>query len=490
MRRLLGYNNQASPRSRKPQGVCPDRRDALTSNITTLEGGDMTTLTKILLAASLMAAHTGVLHAAVSDQEAKQLGVTLTPIGAEMAGNKDGSIPAYTGGLTTAPAGFDKGKGVRPDPFANEKPLFSIDAKNADAYADKLSDGQKAMFKKLSGFRMDVYPTHRTVVYPQAVREKTMKNATQAKLSDAGDTAVGASGGIPFPIPKQGIEVMINHIARYQGPSYVIPRYSAYNVDAAGKRVLSTQGAWTLESPFYSQKEGEPTLYNRARTNYSGPARRAGEAVMTFESVDGEKPRRAYQYLPGQRRVRLAPDLAYDTPNPSTSGMSTMDDVNLFNGRMDRYDWKLVGKKEMYVPYNTYRFTYAADPDQVFGNAFINPDFVRWELHRVWVVEATLKPGARHIYSKRTFYVDEDSWAVLSNDQYDGRGQLWRPGFAYLTALYDADAINTTTSGHYDLIAGTYYINIWPSTGGVVVSDNMTSDSRWTPDSLAGSGVR
>lgn len=450
----------------------------------------MNRLTRTLIAASILAAHAGVLHAAVSADEAKALGSYLTAIGAEKAGSSDGSIPAYAGGLTTPPAGFDAASGIRPDPFASEKPLFTIDAKNVDTYAAKMSEGAKALVKKLPGFRMDVYPTHRTVAYPQAVLDKTIKNATGAKLAADGYTPVDAAGGIPFPIPKSGIEVMLNHIARYQGISFVMPKYSAFNIDAAGKRVLSTQGVWTIESPFYDHKEESPVIYNRARANYTGPARRAGEAIMTFENVDGLKGRRAYQYLPGQRRVRLAPDLAYDTPNPSTSGMSTVDDVNLFNGRMDRYDWKLAGKKELYVPYNTYRFNYAANADQVFGNKFINPDFVRWELHRVWVVEATLKPSERHIYAKRTFYVDEDSWAVLADDQYDGHGQLWRPGFAYLTPLYDASAINTTTTGHYDLIAGSYYINQWPSLGGLKVSPTMSSDNMWTPDSLAGSGIR
>jgi hypothetical protein len=212
---------------------------------------------------------------------------------------------------------------------------------------------------------------------------------------------------------------------------------------------------------------------------------------MTFEPVNyAEKGRRAYQYLPGQRRVRLAPDLAYDTPNPSTSGMSTIDDVALFNGKQDRYDFKLVGKKEMYVPYNTYKFTYYDKPEEVFLAKFINPSVVRWELHRVWVVEATLKEGKRHIYSRRTFYIDEDSWAALAADQYDGRGQLWRPGFAYITQIYDAPAINCAPSGHYDLIGGNYYVNQWPGASGVKVSDSMKPDSAWTPDSMAGTGVR
>ena len=30
----------------------------------------------------------------------------------------------------------------------------------------------------------------------------------------------------------------------------------------------------------------------------------------------------------------------------------------MFNGAMDRYDFKLIGKKEMVIPYNAYRFQY------------------------------------------------------------------------------------------------------------------------------------
>jgi hypothetical protein len=170
--------------------------------------------------------------------------------------------------------------------------------------------------------------------------------------------------------------------------------------------------------------------------------------------------------------------------------MSTYDDVNLFNGKNDRFDWKLVGKKEMLVPYNAYRLVYHDNATETFQSKFINPDLVRWELHRVWVVEAKLKEGKRHIYSKRTFYVDEDSWNVLASDQYDGRGVLWRPGFAYLTQNYDVPATINMTSGHYDLVAGTYSINQWPSTGGIKVSEKLESDNAWTADSLAGSGVR
>lgn len=450
----------------------------------------MTKLTRALITAGLLATQMSVVHAAITAEEAKKLGTTLTVVGAEKAGNKDGTIPEYTGGLTTAPAGFVKGSTARPDPFASEKPLFSVDAKNMAQYADKLTEGTKALMKANADFRIEVYKTHRTAAYPKFVLDNTLKYSTKATLDENLDPH-GARAGIPFPIPKTGAEAMVNFFARFNGHLISFPKYSAYNVDSAGKLVLSTQGTFMQESVYYDESKTDSPILSRLKAVYSGPARRAGEQVMTQEMlVYGDKGRRAWQYLPGQRRVRLAPDLAYDTPHVSTSGMSTWDDINLYNGKMDRYDWKLVGKKEMYVPYNTYRFTYATKPEEVFGPKFINPSAMRWELHRMWVVEATLKEGKRHIYSKRTFYIDEDSWALLASDQYDGRGQLWRPGFAYLTQSYDVPSPTTITAGHYDLIAGTYYINLWPGAGGVMVSDTRLPESEWTPDALAGSGVR
>ncbi len=444
------------------------------------------TLTFALVSAGLCFANAS-LHAAVSADEAKKLGSTLTPFGAEKAANKDGSIPEYTGGLTKAPASFKAGSNVRPDPFADEKPLFTIDAKNMAQYNDKLTEGAKALLKS-AGFRMDVYPTHRTVAFPKNVLDNSVKNATRSSTSEDGLAIRGAKAGVPFPIPKNGNEVMHNYLMRYQGQMYELPKFSAYNVNSAGKFVLSTSGSFTWDSPYYADKPGEAGI--RALAVYTAPARRAGEGSLVIDPTDMvAHERRAWSYLPGQRRVRLAPDLSYDAPNPTTSGMSTYDDSNLFSGAMDRFDMKLVGKKEIFVPYNTYRFNYFDKPDGALLAKFVNPDLVRWELHRVWVVEATLKEGKRHVYSRRTFYVDEDSWFILASDQYDGRGQLWRPGFAYIAPSYDA-LVSHAASGHYDLISGTYYISLWPGAAGVKFSDTLKADAFWTPDALAGRGVR
>lgn len=442
-----------------------------------------------VIGAALLASATPA-RAAVSAEEAKALGTTLTFVGAEKAANKDGTIPEYTGGLTTPPPAYVKGSPVRPDPFADEKPVFSIDAKNVAQYEDKLTEGAKALLKTYPGFRIEVFPTHRTVAYPKNVLDNAVKNATRATASADGLALRGSRAGIPFPIPKNGTEAMWNGMTAFQGLQVQCPRYTAYNVTSSGRATVSTQGAYVMEYLYYDETRSD-NLFSRGRAYYSGPARRAGEAVQTSRVMDySAQDARNYTYLPGQRRVRLAPELTYDTPNASTSGMSTIDDISLFNGPLDRFAWRLVGKKELFIPYNTYRFTYNAKPEDVFQAKFINPAVLRWELHRVWVVEGKLKDGKRHVYSRRTYYLDEDSWAFAAVDEYDGRGQLWRVGFNYLSANYDALTVSNFTYGHYDLIAGAYNINFWPGAHGVKVSNRMESDSFWSPDNLAASGVR
>ena len=450
----------------------------------------------MFLAAGLAAMLGTRAFAAVSADEAKQLGTTLTPVGAEKAGNKDGTIPAYAGGMTSPPAGFKNGDMIRVDPFASEKPRLAITGANMAQHADKLTEGAKELLKRHSTMRIDVYPTHRTVVVPQRVIDNTIKNATGAKTAEGGLGVEGALAGYPFPIPKTGYEVMWNHLLRYSGLGYDGPRYDNWNVNSAGVATLAvTADAWWAWPIYDPKKTGaisgaDPYWY--VKLMYVAPARRNGEALLIIDSVNPLKqPRRAWLYLPGQRRVKLAPDLAYDTPNPGAAGAGTYDDVSVFNGALDRFDWKLVGKKEMYVPYSSYRLTYAKKAADVTKPNHLNPDFVRWELHRVWVVEATLKSGKRHIYSKRVFYIDEDSWTALASDQYDARGQLYRSSFAYQSFSYDVQAPFADTFSIHDFNSGVYNITgLFGAHKGLKYMTELPRESTWSPDALAGAGLR
>ncbi|HVI73559.1 MAG TPA: DUF1329 domain-containing protein [Anaeromyxobacteraceae bacterium] len=429
--------------------------------------------------------------ATVGAEDVKRLGDALTGVGAEKAGNGDGSIPEYAGGLTTPPPGYKTGSGSRVDPFADEKPLFAVDGKNLGAHEAKLSEGVKAMLRKYPGYRLDVYRTHRTVALPKNALDRTATTAPAAHTTNNGQSLVGAHAAVPFPIPQNGAEAIWNHLVRYQ-PACTEVKYSAWFVEPGGRNTLSSSAEGWIQSPYWQpNSSADSNVYFRLRLAYDGPPRRAGEALMFVDPVDyAERGRRAYQYLPGQRRVKLAPDLAYDTPNPATAGSSTYDEVYLFNGALDRFDFTLVGKKELYVPYNAWRAVYQSTPDQLLKANFLSPDQVRWELHRVWVVEAKLKPGKRHIYSRRTFYLDEDSWYVLLSDEYDARGQLYRTGTALMAPLYDAPSPAADTHVVYDLSSGAYGINVWPGAKGWVRVAACKSENSWAPEALAAASVR
>lgn len=443
-----------------------------------------------LMLAALAATTFTAANAAITQEEAKALGATLTAVGAEKAANKDGTIPAYAGGLTTPPAGYKAGDGVRPNPFAGEKPRLVIDQKNMAAHADKLTEGSKALLQKYPSFRMDVYPTHRSVAFPKYVQDNTAKNAVKAKTGNDGRSIEGAHAGFPFPIPKDGYEAMWNHLVRFNGQAYE-SKYRNLSVDSSGRAALSTEGVSVQEYPFWDPSRTSADTYWKIKLSYTGPARRAGEALMLVDPLDiGSKERRAWTYLPGQRRVKVAPDLSHDTPNPGTGGGTTFDDTFIFNGSMERFDFKLVGKKEMLVPYNAYQAVYEAKQDELLKPNHLNPDLVRWELHRVWVVEATLREGKRHVYSKRTFYLDEDSWAALASDSYDARGQLYRAGFAYMAPSYDLPAPYTDMFGFYDLVSRQYSLTGFIAETGGLKHTKPQPEREWTADSLAGAGVR
>ena len=439
------------------------------------------------LASTLIAA---AAHAAVTADEAAKLKTTLTPFGGERAANADGSIPAWTGGYTTPIPGFKNG-GRRGDPFAGEKPLYSITAENTAQYAAKLSDGTQALLKKYpKTFRVDVYTTHRTAAAPQWVYDNTLKNATSAKLE--GEVVKGAYGGIPFPIPKNGKEIVANNDLHWRGEAWQAD-FRGYLGTASGQRVLSVEGVGDFQMPYYAQ--GEEGKFNGdywlIRLVNSGPPVRAGEAITGRQNLDQDKTN-VWVYLTGQRRVRKLPNACCDTPTPATSGVASFDEVDVLSGRTDRFDWKIVGKQEMLIPYNSNRLhTPAKDSDVLLAN-HLNPDHVRWELHRVWVLEAALKPGQRHQAPKGRYYVDEDTWVAVLGDRWDANGQLWKTLWSHPVVMPDLPATTPQQQwGFNDLISGAWYAS------GVVNERNRhyqivprRTDSFFTGDAMAGEGVR
>lgn len=433
-------------------------------------------------------------QAQVSAEKAALLKSELTPLGAEKKANEDGSIPAWDGGLVSEVNYLPSGK--REDIFADEAPLYSVSSANMDEYADKLTDGVKALLQKYpDSYRLDVYPTHRTAAAPQWVYDNTFRNATEASLVEdgAGLRPQNTFGGIPFPIPNSAEEVMWNHTLRWRAPS-TYWRFNGYQVASNGKFILTNASENDTQMPYYFDDNNVDSFdgtYWTVRSINTGPPLRAGEAITGRQHINAEKSK-TWVYLTGQRRVRKTPNACCDTPTPFSAGLSSFDEVEVFNGTLERFNWTLMGKKEMYIPYNSNKLHVPDSDRDVLGKHHLNPDHLRWELHRVWVVEASLKDDARHSSPTGTYYIDEDSWMAVLGDRWDANGDLSRTTFAIPLTLPDVPAVAGMTWGVYDLVASTQFVNVLPNEykGNQYEVVPRYDDETFTPDAMAGEGIR
>ncbi|MES2261763.1 MAG: DUF1329 domain-containing protein [Pseudomonadota bacterium] len=415
--------------------------------------------------------------------DADRLGKDLTPMGSERAGNADGGIPAWDGGLAKAPAGFDPKAGYI-DPYAGDKPLYTITVANMAQYKGRLAAGQMEMLKRFPGYKMVVYPSRRTAAYPQTVYDSVKAEAGRIVLADGGNGVRNVEhSSIPFPQPKSGVEVIWNHLMRYRGGS--IQRFSTeFPVQANGAFTPLTRTETVAYA--HAMANPEPNRLVYYTSTITGPSSVAGESILVIDPVDQvREARKAWAYNPGQRRVLRAPDMGYDAPGIGADGLRTSDDYDGFNGSPDRYDWKLLGKKEMIISYNNYKLmSKSVRYTDLIRPAHLNQDYVRYELHRVWVVEATLKAGQRHIYARRTFYVDEDSWQIAHADAYDGRGELWRVHEVEAVQSYDAPALYVAGDVFYDLQARRYLVTGLTNQEKPMKYGVKLDTSYFTPDNL------
>jgi len=425
--------------------------------------------------------------------ELDRLNSELTPIGALRAGSPEGTIPAWSGGLTSPPEGYQAGD-THLDPFGAETPVMVIDAGNAAAFQTELSPGHQSMLRNYPNtYALTIYPSHRTAAYPERIYEMTARNGATGTLTAAGEGVMGVAEGFPFPFPDNAREIIWNHKLRFRG--------------TGGQRALDlaavTAGGdfqpvrLTIETLSLYHQTGATLESTENRLLYllqtiDSPARLAGTLLLVHESLNqAAQPRSAWTYNPSQRRVIRAPNVAYDNPANAADGLVVSDMADMFNGAMDRFDWVTIGKKEMYVPYNSYK-AHQADvtPDDLVRPGHLNPEYFRYELHRVWVVEATLKDGMRHINSKRTYYLDEDSYQPLLIDHYDNRDQLWRFSEAHCINYYDMPTFWTTFETHYDLQSGRYVAQGFDNQDPVNTFNVALPESQFTPQALRKRGRR
>ncbi|MFT5717373.1 MAG: hypothetical protein ACJAWS_003253 [Oleiphilaceae bacterium] len=407
-------------------------------------------------------------QAKVSAATADKLGKSLTPFGSVKGSNKYKTIPAWTGGIVEPPAGYQGNGFSHIDPFASDEIKFSIDKSNYQDYKKKLTPGQYKLFETYPDtFKIDVYPTRRSHSMPDWVYDNTRKNALTATLSKNGLGFENAFGGIPFPIlhgnsESKAQQTMWNHLTRWRG-IFVTKNSTEVSVHQNGAYTPITKQyevLFNFYKPGGSYDKLDNILFYFLAFN-KAPARLAGGALLVHETLNQIKQeRQVWDYSSGQKRVRKAPNLAYDSPIASSDNTRTADDTDMYNGAPDRYNWSYIGLKEYFIPYNNYKIDAAGVKyaDLVLPG-HLNPDFIRWELHRVHEVKATLKKEFRHIYKERVYFVDEDSWGISLVDQYDKYGELWRVSMALMKNYYEVPGTSAGIGVYHDLRAKRYSAN-------------------------------
>lgn len=416
----------------------------------------------ILCFAAISALTAQVAHSAPTDAEIASLGGELTPVGAQRAGNADGSLPAWSGGTAVPQGDWSYGK-ARGDFWKHkgEKPILTIDVSNVDQHAARLSPGQVAMIKQMKGYEIRVYPAHRECSYPDFVLENTKTGAKISKIAADGWSLEDAKlPSVPFPVPKSGLEAMWNYLLRYQGVGVITENALASVSPRPGTSVgVATRFNQVAYYPWGKKGSVSPKDVNHVQQGFyyafQEPVALAGQALV--QTIYTNKDAESFYYFTGQRRVRRLPNYAYDTPIIGFENQFPNDSIFLFYGSPDRFDWKLVGKKEMYVQYNNFNMLDTSLKTQGLERPYIDNDARRYELHRVWVVEGTVKEGVRHSASKKVFYFDEDTWLAVAGEDYDANGGLWRHKESSVIPIWELGACSNTAAYFlHDLVSGRY----------------------------------
>lgn len=438
----------------------------------------------------------GAALAKVPADQVARLGKDLTPMGSERAGSPDGMVPAWEGGMSAPPAGvkFDPKKDNLPNPFAGDPVKFTVTGANAGQYDALLTEGHKALLKKFSSYKMKVYQSRRTCAMPEYAYEAIKYNAANSSLTPDGDGIINFKVGYPFPIPGNAMELM--HSKRFSFRGYKATRqFAAAPVQSNGSyNLISVQdeAIFRYANPAVKSSDQLNNIGLLYIANTIAPARLAGNVILVHESINAAaEPRKAWAYSPGTRRVRRAPDIAYDNPGTNTDAMSTSDAFDGFNGALDRYTWDLKPRQVKLIAYNSYDILHTKYADYL-KPAHPNQEPVRYEPHRVHVVEAKLKAGSRHVYARRVFYMDEDAKVVNNAENYDGRGQLWRFQEVPLVNAYHVPHCGTgALELVYDLLSSRYLaLSMRSEEPPINYFADELQESRYTPEAIRTLGVR
>jgi hypothetical protein len=337
-----------------------------------------------------------------------------------------------------------------------------------------------------------VYETGADCQIPPEIKAISQTNGSM--VNDNEGIEVANMGQLPFPNPTEAQHLIWNTRLNSSNTSAMFRVATSTNVQADGSIIIGQQETNIVypRNPNTVSQYADKNIYAMFMQKNLGPPRSAGTTTLVHDFIDSYvQPRKAWQYNPATRRVRRAPDITYDTVLLAGGGVVVVDQYGGFNGAQDKYDWSYEGTRKMIVPAGNEALAENA-LETTHQQYHLNPDYVRYEERDVHVVHANLKPGQRHLYASRTFYVMDDDFNMLSiMDAYDDNGELMRHQIGtMMTGVEGTGAGECASQGEFtfDFATRTYTGNNQIGTGFSTVPTVYNGEEKpasfFTPDGL------
>jgi outer membrane lipoprotein-sorting protein len=324
------------------------------------------------------------------------------------------------------------------------KPGDVIDGSNAERIRDYLPPEywKHRDFFFHEGMRLEIGALHADYS-PSAERQAlTTKYAGQARIG-RDDSLESYSFGLPFPEidlendPQAGAKLAWNTDYKHDALEGQASWHFTY-WDVGGEQLpLYYQGtafAMRLAKRTDLAGDGGSVFPKEKRKGAGGievtaPFDVRGVLGMGYRYLAADGPREVardedvWVYLPDLRRVRR---ISAARRMDSISGTDfTPDDGRGFSGIVPQFSWKYVGKAEVLAPINTRRLGYPMDKNAKFGKSGISLVDDTWDLRKVYIIEQIPKEE-NHPYSRKTLWLDRESYNFLYAMAYDRKGNLWK----------------------------------------------------------------
>jgi hypothetical protein len=271
---------------------------------------------------------------------------------------------------------------------------------------------------------------------PKEFVEATEKYSRNVRLDSNDGNLLNYVAGLPFPQmeprdPQAGLKVAWNFYWRWEGDDYKNGGATAagqvvrYAIEKDGSERRADFVAYLLFPRTRVTLNPKPVLPGYEQIDKiqlridTYPRDSSGTTLLEIRYADPKRPDDLYLYIPTLRRVRRG--ITTQRCQTLTPSEFNLDDVNVFNGKITDFNYRLLGEKKILTMYSQTSVPYKRK------NGDYLPLDEGWQVLDVYALEITPKDSG-YCYSKKVIWVDQTTWEAVATLIWDQKGEYYREG--------------------------------------------------------------